>query len=174
MCALVIISRRYGIDPDNIATPLAASLGDLISLAILGEVSTLFLSVESTLWTTVIFVVLLLFISLNVWFVLRNAYVQELLWSGWGALIGAMVISSGTGLILERVVNSFKGYALLGPVVTGVAANVGAVLVSRISTSLHSSTFATVSSHLSSIFVLSQLLMVFFFLSPPWNSHLIR
>lgn len=145
MCALVIISRKYGIDPDNIATPLAASLGDLLSLTILGIVASAFLQVEGTLWTTAIFILLLAFVTLNVFLVMRNAYVQELLWSGWGALIGAMLISSGTGLILERVVNSFKGYALLGPVITGVAGNVGAVLVSRISTSLHSSTFATVS-----------------------------
>lgn len=145
MCALVILSRKYGIDPDNIATPLAACLGDLLSLAILGIFASLFLKVEGTLYTSLIFVLLLAFVGLNVWFVTRNAYVQELLWAGWGALIGAMLISSGTGLILERVVNSFKGYGLLGPVVTGVAGNVGAVLVSRISTSLHSSTFNTAS-----------------------------
>lgn len=32
MCLLVVGCHHYGIDPDNIATPIAASLGDLITL----------------------------------------------------------------------------------------------------------------------------------------------
>lgn len=88
---------------------------------------------------------------------MRNAYVQELLWSGWIPLISAMIISSGTGLVLESFVNVFKGYALLSPVVTGVAGNVGAILVSRISTSLHSNTFQSSPHTLTglTLFVLS-------------------
>lgn len=39
MCALVVLSRKWRINPDNIATPLAASLGDLLSLVMLGLVS---------------------------------------------------------------------------------------------------------------------------------------
>ena len=45
MCSLVVLSRRMRINPDNIATPLAASLGDLLSLTLLGLVSSAFLKV---------------------------------------------------------------------------------------------------------------------------------
>lgn len=35
MVAVIIGSMRMGINPDNVATPMAASFGDLITLALL-------------------------------------------------------------------------------------------------------------------------------------------
>jgi len=40
MIGVVIGSRKVGINPDNVATPIAASLGDLITLSLLAGVST--------------------------------------------------------------------------------------------------------------------------------------
>lgn len=37
MVAVIILSHRYEIDPDNIATPLAASIGDVTTLALLAS-----------------------------------------------------------------------------------------------------------------------------------------
>jgi hypothetical protein len=37
---IIIISKRLKINPDNIATPIASSLGDVITLAILAGVGT--------------------------------------------------------------------------------------------------------------------------------------
>lgn len=42
MVAVIIGSRKVGINPDNVATPIAASLGDLTTLSLLGGVSSLF------------------------------------------------------------------------------------------------------------------------------------
>lgn len=42
MVAVIIGSRKFGINPDNVATPIAASLGDLITLSLLAGVSSLF------------------------------------------------------------------------------------------------------------------------------------
>lgn len=39
MIGVIIGSRRIGINPDNVATPIAASLGDLITLALLSGIS---------------------------------------------------------------------------------------------------------------------------------------
>jgi len=39
MCAVIILSKKYGVNPDNVATPIAASLGDLVTLALLSIVS---------------------------------------------------------------------------------------------------------------------------------------
>ena len=35
MIAVIVLSKKYGINPDNVATPIAASLGDLVTLALL-------------------------------------------------------------------------------------------------------------------------------------------
>ncbi|MGH0169227.1 UNVERIFIED_CONTAM: hypothetical protein FKN15_056704 [Acipenser sinensis] len=40
MIGVVIASRKLGINPDNVATPIAASLGDLITLSLLAGIST--------------------------------------------------------------------------------------------------------------------------------------
>lgn len=42
MVAVIVGSRKVGINPDNVATPIAASLGDLITLSLLAGVSSLF------------------------------------------------------------------------------------------------------------------------------------
>lgn len=40
MIGVIIASRKMGINPDNVATPIAASLGDLITLSLLAGIST--------------------------------------------------------------------------------------------------------------------------------------
>lgn len=39
MVGVIIASRKLGINPDNVATPIAASLGDLITLSLLAGIS---------------------------------------------------------------------------------------------------------------------------------------
>lgn len=41
MVGVVLMSRKLRINPDNVATPIAASLGDLTTLSLLAGVSTL-------------------------------------------------------------------------------------------------------------------------------------
>jgi hypothetical protein len=41
MMFVIIISKRFNINPDNIATPIAASLGDLVTLLILSALCTI-------------------------------------------------------------------------------------------------------------------------------------
>lgn len=51
MIGVIIMSRKVGINPDNVATPIAASLGDLITLSLLSGVSsTLFEYRGVSLW----------------------------------------------------------------------------------------------------------------------------
>ena len=39
MVAVIVGSRKMGVNPDNVATPIAASLGDLITLSLLAAIS---------------------------------------------------------------------------------------------------------------------------------------
>lgn len=39
MIGVIIGARKVGINPDNVATPIAASLGDLITLSLLAGIS---------------------------------------------------------------------------------------------------------------------------------------
>ena len=40
MAFIIVLSRKLDINPDNIATPIAASLGDLVTLTLLSTIST--------------------------------------------------------------------------------------------------------------------------------------
>ncbi|KDE06634.1 hypothetical protein MVLG_02988 [Microbotryum lychnidis-dioicae p1A1 Lamole] len=139
MCALVVLCRRLKINPDNLATPLASALGDMVTLVLLGGLSFLFALFMGTLVSTAVFLLLLVAIAVNVVLTFRNTYVQELLTVGWAPLFIAMAISSGSGLVLEAYVNRFEGFALFAPVFTALSGSAAAIFVSRISTALHSS-----------------------------------
>ncbi|GAA5978044.1 hypothetical protein JCM10908_004208 [Rhodotorula pacifica] len=138
MCSLVVLCRRFRLNPDNIATPLASSLGDLITLLMLGGLSSLFLLFMGTIVSTLVFVALLGTVAFNIVVAFRNPYVQELLTMGWTPLFAAMAISSGSGVVLETYVTRYPGYALLAPVITAITGSAGSIFVSRISTALHS------------------------------------
>ena len=42
MVGVILLSRKCGVNPDNVATPIAASLGDLTTLALLSSISSFF------------------------------------------------------------------------------------------------------------------------------------
>ncbi|ELT98347.1 hypothetical protein CAPTEDRAFT_158449 [Capitella teleta] len=141
MIIVVIGSRKCKINPDNVATPIAASLGDLTTLSLLAGITSI---VYKILYTQVWVAPLLLAVFLcliPLWCVVshRNEYVTEVLYSGWTPVIGAMVISSVGGLILDFAVSKFPGIAVFQPVINGVGGNLVAVQASRLSTVLHMS-----------------------------------
>ncbi|GAA6006484.1 hypothetical protein JCM11491_004980 [Sporobolomyces phaffii] len=137
MCALVVLCRRFKINPDNVATPIAAMLGDVVTLVILGGLASLFAKFMGTIISTLVFLLLLVAVLVNLVFTFRNAYVQELLSVGWGPLFLAMAISSGTGVVLETYVNAYSGFSFLAPIFTALSAAPASVFVARTSTALH-------------------------------------
>lgn len=138
MCALVVIARRAGANPDNIASPLAASLGDLTTLTLLGLLASTLVHFEGTFLATVILAGLVAACIACFIATYRNAYVRELLTSGWVPLLVAMFVSSGAGLVLDNFVQKYEGFGLLAPVISGLPGACAAIFASRISTALHS------------------------------------
>ncbi|KAM8916774.1 solute carrier family 41 member 1 isoform 2-T5 [Spinachia spinachia] len=141
MIGVIIASRKVGINPDNVATPIAASLGDLITLSVLAGISTgLYKELEFNDYANPL--VCAVFVALCPLWVLiarRIPSTRELLYSGWEPVIIAMAISSVGGLILDKTVTNpnFAGMAVFTPVINGVGGNLVAVQASRISTYLH-------------------------------------
>ncbi|KAK3536813.1 hypothetical protein QTP86_026465 [Hemibagrus guttatus] len=141
MIGVIIGSRKVGINPDNVATPIAASLGDLITLALLSGISTgLYQELDYNDYANPL--VCVFFIALTpIWILIarRIPSTREVLYSGWEPVIIAMAISSVGGLILDKTVSNpnYAGMAVFTPVINGVAGNLVAVQASRISTYLH-------------------------------------
>ncbi|KAG0310636.1 hypothetical protein BGZ97_012432 [Linnemannia gamsii] len=137
MCGLVLVCRRYRINPDNIACPLASSFGDLVTLVILAAVAVFLQKYINSPLSVLMLVMLLALIPAWVVYVRKNKYVREVAKEGWGPVFAAMVIASTAGLVLERYINEFPGMALISPVLNGLTGNIGSIYASRISTSLH-------------------------------------
>nr|DBA18502.1 TPA: hypothetical protein GDO54_016740 [Pyxicephalus adspersus] len=140
MIGVIIASRKFGINPDNVATPIAASLGDLITLSLLAGVSsTLFSYREIQYLSPLICVIFIILIPLWVAVAKQSPSIAEVLKSGWQPVIVAMSISSIGGLILDKTVTDpkFEGMAVFTPVINGVAGNLVAIQASRMSTFLH-------------------------------------
>ncbi|KAM4734223.1 solute carrier family 41 member 2 isoform 2-T2 [Anableps anableps] len=138
---VIIGSKRMGINPDNVATPIAASFGDLITLGLLACFSQWFYSFIE-LYPYVLYLVDLLYLCLiPVWMVVSSKHPAShiLLRSGWEPIITAMVISSIGGLILDKTVSepNLIGIVVYAPVINGVGGNLVSIQSSRISTHLH-------------------------------------
>ncbi|XP_021494966.1 solute carrier family 41 member 3 isoform X1 [Meriones unguiculatus] len=140
MICIVVGARKFGVNPDNIATPIAASLGDLITLSILALISSFFYRHKET-WYLMPLVCVGFMALTPLWIIIarQNPPIMKILKYGWFPIILAMVISSFGGLILSKTISKhqFKGMAVLTPVICGVGGNLVAIQTSRISTFLH-------------------------------------
>ncbi|XP_058622605.1 solute carrier family 41 member 2 isoform X2 [Onychostoma macrolepis] len=141
MVGVIVGSKKVGVNPDNIATPIAASLGDIITLGLLAVISQgFFYCMEPYPYIT--YLVCVVFLCLTpMWVILsfRHTESQKLLLSSWEPIITSMVISSLGGLILDRTIANPKleGVVLYSPVINGVGGNLVSIQASRIATYLH-------------------------------------
>lgn len=140
MVGVILFSRYFNINPDNVATPIAASLGDLTTLACLSWLASVFYGFKTNnpLLLVVIIICCGLLVPLWAWLANRNEHTREVLFFGWTPVVAAMLISSIGGLILDFTVSQYKGVAVFQLVINGVGGNLVAVQASRISTELHS------------------------------------
>ena len=138
---------------DNITPPVAACLGDLLTLFILALLGTALVGAMDT--PLPLICVILMSLAAG-WFtkrVMRNQWVKKVAKGGWAPLvsdiatcltmleadgkIGAMLISSGTGMALDKGVGKYRGFALLAISMTGLTGAIGGIHANRLSTRLH-------------------------------------
>lgn len=139
MCSLVMLCRKLQLNPDNIAPPVASVLGDLLTLTLLGLISTAVYSIS-----TGVLVILLLGLLATFLFcfftTLRNPLVRPIMAQGWTPLFGAMAISSGAGIVLDKYVSQYDSFGMLSVVIGGIPGSMGSIYISRLSTTLHATT----------------------------------
>ncbi|KAI0062016.1 hypothetical protein BV25DRAFT_1838557 [Artomyces pyxidatus] len=144
LSAIILVRPGSRVDADNIAPPIASCLGDLVTLTLLGIVSTILILVINTPLPLIVIVFTILTAIACAAVTRRNLHVKDLLAQGWSPLIGAMVITSGSGLVLDMFVSRYDGYALLAVAIGGLPGGAGSILVSRLSTALHAAASSSV------------------------------
>lgn len=139
MVGVVLISRSFRINPDNVATPIAASLGDLTTLGVLSLFGSAFLRAHLTeSWLNVI-VIITFMLAAPLWALAarRDEGSKDVLENGWSPVVFSMLISSTGGFILENAIKRFPKIAVFQPVINGVGGNLAAVQASRLATFYH-------------------------------------
>jgi solute carrier family 41 len=142
MVGVILLARRLDWDPDNVATPIAASLGDVTTLGLLAVVA-------HCLYGWMMAGQLTAFIILGIYSLLlpgllvvayKNPVTAPVLVHGWPPILLSMLISSGGGLILHTAVESFTAIAMFAPVMNGAGGNLVAIQASRMTTYLNRAT----------------------------------
>ncbi|TPX35946.1 hypothetical protein SmJEL517_g01707 [Synchytrium microbalum] len=136
LTVLVVFVKRVGQDPDIFATPLAASVGDLIAIIVLTNVAEFIHAYMGTL--TCFLLVAAMFSTLPFWVTLvqRNKHVSQVLTVGALPTVLSLGISSLGGFALERMMLPFPHLAAFAPVINGTSHNLATIFASRLSTRL--------------------------------------
>ncbi|CAH1986866.1 unnamed protein product [Acanthoscelides obtectus] len=140
LVTVIVISHKINLNPDNLATPMAASIGDVVSLLVLSFWANLLYNIHDSypwLMALILAVYVLLLLPLWILIVRKNHYTRNVLTHGWTPVISALFISGSGGLVLDLAVEQFKGYAVFQPIINGIGGNLVSVQASRISTMLH-------------------------------------
>lgn len=137
MCAVVIFSRKFGRNPDEVAPAIAASFGDLTTLSLL-SISAYYMNTHRVL---VPMVIVVCYGLLPVWVILarRNPMTYEVLRVGWIPILAALVASGFGGYILDYSVVRFPGIALHLSSVNAIGGNIAAIFSCTMSTYLSKS-----------------------------------
>ncbi|XP_037046336.1 solute carrier family 41 member 2 isoform X2 [Bradysia coprophila] len=141
LVAVILLSYKFNLNPDNLATPLAASIGDVVSLTMLSFIATmLFQNLVYYSWLSFM-IISIYFILLPLWIicVLYNKYTRPVLKSGWVPVLSALFISGMGGLVLDQAVDAFTGFVVFQPIINGIGGNLVSVQASKMSTFLHQS-----------------------------------
>merc|ERR1719336_281196 len=139
MVFVITFARKFRCNPDNIATPIAASLGDVVTLGLLAWISDiLYFDYNAGGYKAQViiggyFLMLPIFLALAY----NNEHVAEVLRVGWTPVLMAMLIASGGGFVLEMAVEHFEGVTLFAPVMNGSGGDLVGIQASRMTTYLN-------------------------------------
>ena len=128
-------------DPDDFATPMAASLGDLGTLLILIFYVTLSSNFSNRsdfpILSLMSIAILILLEPILVYFSYQDTKTRQILIHGWSPIIIANIITNFSGSIFKHSGTKYPKLATFQPLFNGFAGNCTALLASRISTSLY-------------------------------------
>ncbi|PZC80361.1 solute carrier family 41 member 1 isoform X1 [Helicoverpa armigera] len=139
MVMVIYGSHKFKVNPDNVATPLAASIGDIVSNTVLAVTAQyMYEQIQISLWQPIaLMCVYYSLLPLWVFIVWRNKYTKKVLTSGWTPVISALFISGIGGIVLDKAVDHYRGYEVFQPIVNGIGGNLVCVQSSRLATHLH-------------------------------------
>ena len=94
VCGIVYTSHCFRVDPDNVAAPLAASVGDVSTLILLAGSARVLHSYTESSWLPSLVLILAVVLAPVCWVLAhRSVYTSGVLHNGWIPVLSAMCIS---------------------------------------------------------------------------------
>ncbi|KAL1493260.1 hypothetical protein ABEB36_011346 [Hypothenemus hampei] len=96
LISVIFLSKKIKLNPDNLATPLAASIGDVVSLLVLSSWARLLFTIhDEHQWVMFAILGTYVFLILPVWVLIvrKNEYTKSVLYRGWTPVLSALFIS---------------------------------------------------------------------------------
>uniref|UniRef100_A0A0N5C639 Divalent cation transporter n=1 Tax=Strongyloides papillosus TaxID=174720 RepID=A0A0N5C639_STREA len=134
----VFVAKFLNFDPDNIVGPIAACLGDVITVIIMMYYGQLIDSYyQNYLWVPIVcLIIIYLWSIIMIPIAWQYPKTKLVLKYGWFSTIIAMVLSSISGMFLHSSVQIASYVAAFQPILNGLSGNAGAILAAKISTQL--------------------------------------
>jgi mgtE-like transporter len=137
---VALLSFKKGLDPDNVSSPLIASIGDILNVASLFAVGILSFSLNSNLMLILSIAVSLVIIILSLFSIRNRFYAKRILKESMGFLALCAFLSTLAGSVLDnnlQFIGIFPLLLVLSPLFNAENGNIGSILSARISTSFH-------------------------------------
>ncbi|XP_030573317.1 solute carrier family 41 member 1-like [Drosophila novamexicana] len=137
---IILFSQRYRFNPDYMATPIVASIGDVTSISLLSFTAGFLYEMDkSSSWVNILILgsyvaILLPLMVILVW---HNVYTRPVLFYGWISVIGALCISEFSGFVLGSSAEQYRGFAVFSPIINGSGGNLGSVQANNMSSLLY-------------------------------------
>ncbi|CAJ0607228.1 unnamed protein product [Cylicocyclus nassatus] len=132
---IIIWSYTYAMDPDNVATPLASSLGDLLAIGAMAGIAVVYHPLASVSILVPSSVIVCFVALMPFWL-----FVTHLEQGAWAAarqqmptFFLASILSSAAGVIHEYGLKSFPELSVYQPLINGASGNRAGLQCSRIS-----------------------------------------
>ncbi|XP_030369238.1 solute carrier family 41 member 1-like [Scaptodrosophila lebanonensis] len=137
---VILFSQRYSFNPDYMAIPIVASIGDVMSISLLAfSAAVIYDLSKHHIWVSLIVVLIYLVFFLPLWIIIvwHNEFTRVVLKYGWVPVLGALCISQVSGYVLSSAVDEFRGFAVFSPIISGLGGNLVSVQASNMGSILH-------------------------------------
>ncbi|KYC50380.1 MAG: Divalent cation transporter [Candidatus Methanofastidiosum methylothiophilum] len=137
---VAIFSFKKGLDPDNVSSPLIASIGDILNVASLFAIGIFSFSLSKGFMLFSSLTISAIIILFSLFSVRKSYYAKKILKESMAFLALCAFLSTLAGSLLDKnleLIGIFPLLLVLSPLFNAENGNIGSILSARISTSFH-------------------------------------
>lgn len=105
---------------DNISIPVAASMGDVCSIAILAVISQKMYDLKNQYFQMGLILAFIAITPIYGYFARINRFSKSVIVTGWAAILGAVIVEQPGGMVMQSAFERYKVLSTFQPLVNGM------------------------------------------------------